>query len=305
MEISKKIISFEELLDSEFLPIEIKDKMTQGMIEVFMEKMRRYTGGDSSVSKERAQSLMDSILYTLSFYMRNMDMQDMIEMLKTQGIVEVFKQSHYHLLQHVHNLYLQVQELQSHKLNISLDIYQETITKGLTAFFDVYNFDYCSQDIILTLDYPTCYPLKQVGLERLIEYVHYLEIEHDFLNCFQQSDIEKVLRGYCFYNDGIIDNISLLFMNQLLMKSLIGFHYDLLFQNQEEINQLYQVLSSYSSKELYDILYRQLQILIKSLETHHQQEILIYFAYILNDLVSYLHQHNQFHTLKKAVACAF
>ena len=54
MEISKKIISFEELLDSEFLPIEIKDKMTQGMIEVFMEKMRRYTGGDSSVSKERA-----------------------------------------------------------------------------------------------------------------------------------------------------------------------------------------------------------------------------------------------------------
>ena len=69
MEISKKIISFEELLDSEFLPIEIKDKMTQGMIEVFMEKMRRYTGGDSSVSKERAQSLMDSILYTLSFYM--------------------------------------------------------------------------------------------------------------------------------------------------------------------------------------------------------------------------------------------
>ena len=267
--------------------------------------MRRYTGGDSSVSKERAQSLMDSILYTLSFYMRNMDMQDMIEMLKTQGIVEVFKQSHYHLLQHVHNLYLQVQELQSHKLNISLDIYQETITKGLTAFFDVYNFDYCSQDIILTLDYPTCYPLKQVGLERLIEYVHYLEIEHDFLNCFQQSDIEKVLRGYCFYNDGIIDNISLLFMNQLLMKSLIGFHYDLLFQNQEEINQLYQVLSSYSSKELYDILYRQLQILIKSLETHHQQEILIYFTYILNDLVSYLHQHNQFHTLKKAVACAF
>ncbi|MFR2505015.1 MAG: DUF6179 domain-containing protein, partial [Coprobacillus cateniformis] len=78
MEISKKIISFEELLDSEFLPIEIKDKMTQGMIEVFMEKMRRYTGGDSSVSKERAQSLMDSILYTLSFFMINMHMQDMI-----------------------------------------------------------------------------------------------------------------------------------------------------------------------------------------------------------------------------------
>ena len=43
MEISKKIISFEELLDSEFLPIEIKDKMTQGMIEVFMdEKIYRW-----------------------------------------------------------------------------------------------------------------------------------------------------------------------------------------------------------------------------------------------------------------------
>ena len=66
----------------------------RGMIEVFMEKMRRYTGGDSSVSKERAQSLMDSIFYTLSFYMRNMDMQDMIEMLKTQGIVEVLSLIH-------------------------------------------------------------------------------------------------------------------------------------------------------------------------------------------------------------------
>ena len=86
---------------------------------------------------------------------------------------------------------------------------------------------------------------------------------------------------------------------------MIGYNQDFLFQNQEEINQLYQVLSSYSSKELYDVLYRQLQILIKSLESPYQQEILIYFTYILNDLVSYLHQHNQFHTLKNAVACAF
>ncbi|WP_368275343.1 DUF6179 domain-containing protein [Coprobacillus cateniformis] len=305
MEISKVQLSFEELLDSKYLAIEIKDKITQGMINILMEKMRRYTGGDSSLSKEKTQSLMDSILYTLSFYMRDIDMQNMIEILKTQDVVEVYKQSQYHLLQQLHHLYLRVQELQSHKLNISLDVYQETITKGLTAFFDVYNFDYCSQDIVLTLDYPTCYPLKQVGLEQIIEYVHYLEIEHDFLNCFQESDIEKVLKGYCFYEHGIIDNISLLFINQLLIKSLIGYNQDFLFQNQEEINQLYQVLSSYSSKELYDVLYRQLQILIMSLESPYQQEILIYFTYILNDLVSYLHQHNQFHTLKNAVACAF
>ena len=69
MEISKVQLSFEELLDSKYLAIEIKDKITQGMINILMEKMRRYTGGDSSLSKEKTQSLMDS-LYFIFLYAR-------------------------------------------------------------------------------------------------------------------------------------------------------------------------------------------------------------------------------------------
>ncbi len=148
MEISKKRFSFEEMLDSNFLTVEMKSQITQELIEILMEKMRNYTGGDSSLSKERTQSLMDSILYTLSFFLRNMDIQETTALFTNQNITEIYQQSYQYLLQELHNLYIRVIELQHHQLHIPFRVYQDTIGKGMQAFFEVYNFDYCSQDIV-------------------------------------------------------------------------------------------------------------------------------------------------------------
>lgn len=305
MEISRITLSFEELLNANHLPIEIKDKVNQGMIEILMDKMRRYSGGDSSLSKERTQSLMDSIIYTLSFYFSSMETQKMQDMLQYQDISKIYEQSHNFILQQVHTLYLKVVELQKYIVDIPLQVYQETLGTGLTAFFDAYNFDYCTQDIILTLDYPTCRPLQKNGLEKMLEYVSYLEIEHYFLHCFEISDIEKVIVGYCYYEKDMIDNISLLFINQILIKRLLGDYQELLFKDKQEIDKIYVLLKNCLKEEIYQSLYTQLTMMVNSLSTIYRQEIFSYYSYIIDDLASLLFQHCQFQTLDKAVACAF
>lgn len=62
------------------------------LLETYLYK---FTGGDSSVSKEQGQTLMDAILYSCSLYLRQYPMIKIITLLQTKRLLWIHKKVFY------------------------------------------------------------------------------------------------------------------------------------------------------------------------------------------------------------------
>lgn len=223
------------------------------LMELLEIKIKQFSGGNSSVSKERGQALMDANIYLIGLYLKQFETIKSIEYLKKYAIKDIYNQGSKLIKQLLHYSKLEVEKFEKELVKIDLYVYQDTLYKGLPLFFKSYNFDYNPQDAVLTFDYPTYQHLtNKQGIERFLEYFKFVQLENSFNQLFSTDLISEMLFYYHRDYQNLIFNITNLLLKQLLLKQMIKGSFLYLYLTKDELD---RVIKCFNNNNIESLIY--------------------------------------------------
>ena len=175
--------------------VEEKNQLLSKLWELLKKQTYKYNGADSSsIPLEKAQDILESLLYTLEAVIENgatkeeilgSNLSLLIE--KGQGILLARKKA-----SNV-DWKLMCQDLPPVKNEYFL-----STMKNIGGFFKYYEVYYEAHNIPCDIDYwPTC-PISEElkGISYIEEYLHRIQIENDFINNFDFNKVEMLYSKY-------------------------------------------------------------------------------------------------------------
>ncbi|MDT8716824.1 hypothetical protein IAI10_09150 [Clostridium sp. 19966] len=215
------------------------------LMELLKEHIMDYTNGESSsVTVETTESLMNSILYGLDFYLlRINDHQQALEELKEKNMKSMYENALIMLQDYVRDtkqLYLRTKR---DRLKVEVEAYNSTIDEGIEIFFQKYNIVFSAHNAMASIDYPLVFDDMRVrGISYMGNYLENLNIETKFCKLFSEETINKLLEGFgrlCRLNHRIeLINIFEVLLNNSIFSGMCGKNADELFISYEEFYQL-------------------------------------------------------------------
>ena len=227
-----------------------------------------YAGYESSsISYEKAQQLMKAVLYCIQ------EAQEMPAGSQRKEVRNVEKNS-------AKQTYRIGLDLVKKKVSGALQLFntitedfysagnrvlEDTVLKGMPAFFQYYDAQYAPQDTILTLDYPVLNDLSACsGIDAIYEYLRCIELEQHFLKESDEQMVLAALERRGFGDPLQIGNLCEAVLEDRIYSSLQGckltdeesehFHVQLLAHLQKAFPQT--ELTAYLEIAIKDILYR-------------------------------------------------
>lgn len=202
------------------------EKIQLELIELLGKEVERYTNGESSsVPVEKAQELLQSITYSMGFYLKSIpEMEEKLELLKTKKIAELFYKGMEAVAELKNKAAQLLEQLQKNHLEIENIAYQDTILNGISPFFHDYNIEYGAHDIPGgSVDYPLLTTDTQLlGVECVYDYLSRLSLENDFLTRFPTAAINRLLKGFHKEAGHMLINILELVLTNVLGCELLG-----------------------------------------------------------------------------------
>lgn len=178
------------------------------LIPIVSELAWKYTGCDhTSVTYERAQMLMEAVLYCINEYEQGGENTNTLLARKipakeayVQGKAIVMDKL-WKLQQLYNGLIMDFKAYGS----VCLD---DTIRKGIPVFLERYDYTYAPQETLLTLDYPVLVDLGDLsGVDRVLAYVQYIALEQKLLQKMDEEYIMESLRRYHRDYEHLVENI--------------------------------------------------------------------------------------------------
>lgn len=270
-----KLLSDAELEDIQMQSIKLLTRQTE-----------RYTGGESSsVRVEVAQSILQSILYSIGIYLKSFPDPDMsLEAIKKTPLADLYKQGRKLIEKKIniakHMLHL-IQNEQVENDNIA---YNDTIEDGLPEFFTGYNADYAAHDSPGSIDYPlNVDKMDLCGIEYIYSYLEKLYWENKFCKNFDAHDIDCVLRGYDErYQDLLVNMFKIVFTNALgcILVNKNVLKIEILPMDRQYLQ---EKLEGLSENELYEVLKKASAKLCKKLDVTNEF-LLTYISFTIDEL---------------------
>lgn len=169
-------------------------------LEYLALKSNKYNGGgSSSIRVETAESIMKSIFFTVSLYLKSLpDFDCAVTEIKQSAIPDMYEKGRKIIDIKLHttkHLYLLIRK---NKLNTHNAAYNATVAQeGIGSFFKLYNSDYEAYEIPASIDYPLCSPVVDLtGVEYIHSYVGRLLLENEFCRRFKPEAVHRLLCGY-------------------------------------------------------------------------------------------------------------
>ncbi len=168
-------------------------------IPLLAKQTERYTEGkSSSVRVETAQSILQSLLYTVGLYLKNLpDASQALTALKETPLEALFEQGKAIIAKDVRSakrLLGTVKASCTTKDNIA---YNNTVQRGIDIFFALYDSAFAAHETPGSIDYPLSNDkMDLTGIEYMNHYIKTLYLENQFCRKFKPYDINCVLRGY-------------------------------------------------------------------------------------------------------------
>lgn len=206
------------------------DHKMEELLPIVTKLAQKYAGWEStSITYERAQTLMEAVLYCLEEY-RNQSPDTLsrrdisIEEQYTIGAELVYIKTG------------QIREIYN-ELAVSFQDYGvrclgDTVRLGIPEFLKRYDARFCPQDTILTLDYPVLADLSRPrGADAIYDYLRAISIEQTFLGKFDSGYVREVLEKYDpLYGDSYDNICEIMLLNifghVILHKSLQEIGYE-------------------------------------------------------------------------------
>lgn len=176
----------------------------------------KYTGCDhTSVTYEKAQMLMEAVLYCIHEYERQESNALLVKHISAREAYEQGRAIVMDKLRRLQELYNQL--IVDFKDYGSVCL-RDTIRQGIPAFLDNYDFRFAPQETLLTLDYPILRDDTSIsGISRVLSYVQCICLEQKFLKKINEHDIAETLRRYQRDYEHLIENIC-----EIILQDMIG-----------------------------------------------------------------------------------
>ena len=239
---AEKALSIKQLIDLDncgaesYFELFIKKALDSGLIssieaetiqmqtvEILIERINRYTHYESSsVRTEVAQDIMQSILYTIGFYLKSLpDTSYALIALKENRLRDLFQKGNRQIKEQVNKAKLLWYVVRSSVIRLDNLAYCETITNGIAGFFLNYDYEFAAHHTPGIIDYPLAYDkMDLVGIEYMYIYLKKLYWEHSFCAKFPESTIDKLFRQQADYQSLLVNIFELVFINAIAARML-------------------------------------------------------------------------------------
>lgn len=185
----------------------------------------RYTSGESSsVTIERAQSLLQGICYHISIYLKSFPtMEQKLRLLKEEKPEVLHRKGMEVVSELYHEAERKLKLLQATSPLIDNQAYQDTLYHGLPEFFHDYELEFAPQESAGTIDYPLCLEISDsTGVEYILTYLKRLEEENHFISRFPKEQVADLLKGFHRDSRELLVNIYELALTNALGTILTG-----------------------------------------------------------------------------------
>lgn len=181
----------------------------------------QYTSYEStSVTYERAQQLMEAVLYCIHEAEQSGNGIVTAEQKTAQYLYEAGVSCVKRRTKEALELYNEISAEFNHYENHCL---YDTFVEGLPEFFKWYDVKFCPQDTIITLDYPVLKDISgYTGIDKIYEFIRCIQMEQGFLSIFPEDFVLQVLFRYDKEYRELIDNICEIVLSWVAVYILAG-----------------------------------------------------------------------------------
>lgn len=179
-----------------FLSAEEAAAFQLGMLRLLSEEIPRFNRGrSSSVRVETAQSLMESLLYSITAYVQTLP--DPAAALRTIAPAELRARGLSLLKQYVEESRVLLKQAQATRVETELRVYNDTLDLGIPAFLQAYDPEFAAHEataLNLTFDYPLQrQPEHLSGVLYIKAYLEELIRENEFCARYGKNYIRALL----------------------------------------------------------------------------------------------------------------
>lgn len=176
------------------------EQIQSQIMQALSEAVQRYTSKESSsVRTEVAQTLLQSVTYSIDVYLLSLHSRERsLFALQGEGIAALRAKGLQLVNAHASEAVQLLNQAQESRVETDLLAYNDTIDKALPAFFKDYNAEFSAHETIAGsgIDYPlACDDEELTGVLYIRRYLERLCMENTFCAGFSLDDIERLLEG--------------------------------------------------------------------------------------------------------------
>ena len=230
-----------------------QEKLTGRLWELLKMQAGKYNGIDStSMTIEKAQDILESMLYTIGVATENGAAKEEI----LNGSLSLLLDRGRVILKGKQKSVKVEWKLLCRELPRIPNVYFLSTMENLGLFFDSYDIYFAAHHTSESIDYwPLC-PIPETvkGISYIEEYIHRIQIENDYLNCFEREDVISLCEKYVpDYREALFNLCEPVLTNAIGL-SLIGKEVQGLHISAEQREDIYQMLIGRTEREICDMI---------------------------------------------------
>ena len=230
-----------------------QEKLTGRLWELLKMQAGKYNGIDStSITIEKAQDILESMLYTIGVAIENGAAKEEI----LNGSLSLLLDRGRVILKGKQKSVKVEWKLLCRELPRIPNVYFLSTMENLGLFFDSYDIYFAAHHTSESIDYwPLC-PIPETvkGISYIEEYIHRIQIENDYLNCFEREDVISLCEKYVpDYREALFNLCEPVLTNAIGL-SLIGKEVQGLHISAAQREDIYQMLIGRTEKEICDMI---------------------------------------------------
>ncbi len=182
------------------------DYQMEELLPIVSELAQKYAGYEStSITYEKAQSLMEAVLFCLSEY-NNSYSNSLIQ--RDISVKEQYNIGAELLSEKVENIRKIFNKISIQFEDFGVKCLYDTVQKGIPQFLKWYDIKFCPQNTILTFDYPLFIDCSSLtGADAVYKYIRAIQTEQKFLGAFDRNYVMSILEKYNSDYRGMVENI--------------------------------------------------------------------------------------------------
>ena len=244
----------------------------------------KYTGCDhTSVTYEKAQMLMEAVLYCIHEYERQESNALLVKHISAREAYEQGRTIVMDKLRELQELYNQL--IMDFKDYGSVCL-RDTIRQGIPAFLENYDFRFAPQETLLTLDYSILREDTSLsGISRVLCYVQCICLEQKFLQKMDEHDIIENLRRYHRDYEHLSENICAIVLENMIGHIMLDSPFQATGLTSEDLAILKEILAGKTAEQIQVYGFKALEQLVAKYYDN-DREVLEYLSCGIPDIVT-------------------